>query len=287
MKKLFALSLLCVFLGSCASQHSASNLSFVDVSLNYDSEDFDIVELQPVKGSANSTFGMSSNDQSSAQLDRSTYAVGNSTSLGSATFIVGALPIMITAFTTAENSEGLSLLLGLASTALWGVYNDMIWSNTVKNKAIERCNYSLVERYPDIDAFINPKYEISWSKGFASTTCRATLTAQGVVLKNKLQYNESDSEERQIVEKERDISRVYKESVGNLNYLAYLIEQIAPEASDVPGLSQKDLKAFKRIIKRYESNYVHVKDFQDYQSTDLLLSEEQFGAYWNEYMKLK
>ena len=163
----------------------------------------------------------------------------------------------------------------------------MIWSNTVKNKAIERCNYSLVERYPDIDAFINPKYEISWSKGFASTTCRATLTAQGVVLKNKLQYNESDSEERQIVEKERDISRVYKESVGNLNYLAYLIEQIAPEASDVPGLSQKDLKAFKRIIKRYESNYVHVKDFQDYQSTDLLLSEEQFGAYWNEYMKLK
>ena len=48
MKKLLALSLLCVFLGSCASQHSASNLSFVDVSLNYDSEDFDIVELKPV-----------------------------------------------------------------------------------------------------------------------------------------------------------------------------------------------------------------------------------------------
>lgn len=287
MKKLFALFLLCVFLASCASQHSASNLSFVDVSLNYDSDDFDIVELQPVNRSASSFFGCTTNDQSSAQLDRSTYAVGNATSLGTASFILGAIPIIITANLASENSDGLSIPIGLISTALWGAYNDVVWSNTVKNKAIERCNYSLVERYPDIDAFINPKYEISWSKGFASTTCRVTLTAQGVVLKNKLQYNLSNSDELVIAEKERIISPVYEKSAGYLNYLADLIKRIAPEASDVPGLSQKDLKDFKRIIKRYESNYSHVKDFEDYQATDLLLSEEEFGAYWNEYMKLK
>lgn len=286
MKKLFALSLLCVFLGSCASQHSASNLSFVDVSLNYDSEDFDIVELQPVNRSASSFFGISPNDQSSAQLDRSTYAVGNATSLGSATFIGGTFPIMITAYLNAENTER-GIAYGLVSTVLWGVYNDVVWSNTVKNKAIERCNYSLVQRYPDIDAFINPKYEISYSKGFATTTCRVTLTAQGVVLKNKLQYNLSNSDELVIAEKERIISPVYEKSVGNLNYLADLIKRIAPEASDVPGLSQKDLKDFKRIIKRYESNYLHVKDFEDYQATDLLLSEGEFEAYWDEYSKFK
>ena len=287
MKKLLALSLLWVFLGSCASQHSASNLSFVDVSLNYDSEDFDIVELNPVKRSASSFVGISANDESSAQLDRSTYAVGNATSLGSATFIGGAFPIMITAFTYAENTNGRSIILGLASTALWGVYNDVVWSNTVKNKAIERCNYSLVERYPDIDAFINPKYEISWSKGFATTTCRVTLTAQGVVLKNKLQYEQSNSEEREIVEEDRIVSSVYEKSVEHLNYVASLIKKIAPTASDVQSLSQKDLKNFKRIIKEYESSYVHVKDFDDYQSMDLLLSEGEFDTYWNEYMKLK
>ena len=287
MKKLLALSLLWVFLGSCASQHSASNLSFVDVSLNYDSEDFDIVELNPVKRSASSFVGISANDESSAQLDRSTYAVGNATSLGSATFIGGAFPIMITAFTYAENTNGRSIFFGLASTALWGVYNDVVWSNTVKNKAIERCNYSLVERYPDIDAFINPKYEISWSKGFATTTCRVTLTAQGVVLKNKLQYEQSNSEEREIVEEDRIVSSVYEKSVEHLNYVASLIKKIAPTASDVQSLSQKDLKNFKRIIKEYESSYVHVKDFDDYQSMDLLLSEGEFDTYWNEYMKLK
>ena len=287
MKKLLALSLLCFFLGSCASQHSASNLSFVDVSLNYDSEDFDIVELKPVKRSASSFVGISANDESSAQLDRSTYAVGNATSLGSATFIGGAFPIMITAFTYAENTNGRSIIFGLVSTALWGVYNDVVWSNTVKNKAIERCNYSLLERYPDIDAFINPKYEISWSKGFATTTCRVTLTAQGVVLKNKLQYEQSNSEEREIVEEDRIVSSIYEKSVEHLNYVASLIKKIAPTASDVQSLSQKDLKNFKRIIKEYESSYVHVKDFDDYQSMDLLLSEGEFDTYWNEYMKLK
>ena len=287
MKKLLALSLLCVFLGSCASQHSASNLSFVDVSLNYDSEDFDIFELQPVNRSAGSFFGFTSNDESSAQLDRSTYATGNATSLGAASFIIGAVPIIISANAAAENTGGLSAVVGLASTVLWGAYNDVVWSNTVKNKAIERCNYSLVERYPDVDAFINPKYEISWNKGFASSTCRVTLTAQGVVLKNKQPYNLNTSEELEIVNEDRDVSPVYARSVGDLNYLADLLRRIAPEASDVPGLSQKELKKFKRIIKRYESNYVHVKDFQDYQSANLLLSEEQFEAYWSEYNKLK
>jgi len=285
MKKLFALSLLCVFLGSCASQHSASNLSFVDVSLNYDSEDFDIVELQPVKSSAISYLGVSSNDENSAQLDRSTYTVGNATSLGTVSFFTGAAAIWF-AIVSADVEEA-TYPIWLVSTALWGVCNDAVWSNTVKNKAIERCNYSLVERYPDIDAFINPKYEISWRQGFASTTCRVTLTAQGVVLKNKLQYNQSDSQELQIVQENRNVSSVYERSVGNLNYLGGLILKIAPSASDVSGLSKRDLTNFKRLIKRYESNYVHVKDFQDYQSTDLMLSEEQFGAYWNEYMKLK
>lgn len=293
MKKLFALSLLCVFLASCALQHSASNLSFVDVSLNYDSEDFDIVELQPVKGSANSFFGISSNDENSAQLDRSTYTVGNATSLGTAAFVTGFVAIGA-AIVSADVDEATGPIW-LVSTALWGVYNDAVWSNTVKNKAIERCNYSLVQRYPDIDAFINPKYEISWSQGFASTTCRVTLTAQGVVLKNKLQYNQSASEElklsaseeQKIVQDNKNVSSIYRRSLNNLNYYGDLILKIAPTASDVPGLSKRDLKNFKRIINRYESNYVHVKDFQDYQSTDLLLSEEQFGAYWNEYMKLK
>lgn len=285
MKKLFALSLLCVFLGSCASQHSASNLSFVDVSLNYDSEDFDIVELQPVNSSASSLFGISSNDENSAQLDRSTYTVGNATSLGTASFFTGAAAIWA-AIVSADADEAAGPIW-LVSTALWAVYNDAVWSNTVKNKAIERCNYSLVQRYPDIDAFINPKYEISWNQGIARTTCRVTLTAQGVVLKNKLQYNLSNSDELVIAEKERIISPVYEKSVGNLNYLADLIKRIAPEASDVPGLSQKDSKDFKRIIKRYESNYLHVKDFEDYQATDLLLSEGEFEAYWDEYIKLK
>ena len=293
MKKLFALFLLCIFLASCASQHSASNLSFVDVSLNYDSDDFDIVELQPVNRSASSFFGCTTNDQSSAQLDRSTYAVGNATSLGTASFILGAIPIIITANLASENSDGLSIPIGLISTALWGAYNDVVWSNTVKNKAIERCNYSLVERYPDIDAFINPKYEISWSKGFASTTCRVTLTAQGVVLKNKINYDSSSGSAKVEMDLESDyfervqVSSVYAKSLGGLNYIGDKLRKIAPEPSDVKTLPKQDFKNFKRLIKVYDSNFIQVKNFDDYHPGDLFLSEEEFEAYWNEYKKLK
>lgn len=299
MKKFFALSLVCAFLGSCAPQkHSASNLSFIDVSLNYDSEDFDIVELQSVKRSASSLFGISSNDQSSAELDRSTYTVGNATSLGTASLFTGAATIWVSV-ASADLDEA-AAPVWLISTALWAAYNDLVWSNTVKNKAIQRCNYSLIERYPDIDAFINPKYEISWTRGFASTTCQVTLTAQGVILKNKLPYNQSNGEQQEIDDEDRNVdsvdeksigglevrnvSRAYASSIGNLNYLANLIKQIAPQASAISDLSNKDLKNVKRLIKRYESNYKRVKDFQDYQSTDLLFSEEQFESYWNEYL---
>ena len=170
----------------------------------------------------------------------------------------------------------------------------------LKKLHFQQCNYSLIERYPDIDAFINPKYEISWTRGFASTTCQVTLTAQGVILKNKLPYNQSNGEEQEIDNEDRNIdsvdeksigglevrnvSRAYASSIGNLNYLANLIKQIAPQASAISDLSNKDLKNVKRLIKRYESNYKRVKDFQDYQSTDLLFSEEQFESYWNEYL---
>ena len=300
MKKIFALSVLCVFLGACASQHSASNLSFVDVSLNYDSEDFDIVELEPVKRSASSFFGCTTNDESSAQLDRSTYIVGNRTSLGTATFLIGSVAIIASAVSASEVTEGQSIPIGLISTLLWGAYNDILWSHTVRNKAIERCNYSLVERYPSMDAFINPKYEISWKKGFPSTTCRVTLSAQGVVLKNKIPFESSTKipettsssesrthEELQYSNDDRIVNSMYDRSVRSLNYKADLLRQIAPNPSDVQNLSQQDFKRFKRIVKAYDSNISYVRDFEDYRATDFILSDEQFEDYWNEYQKRK
>jgi len=282
--------LLVIVLTSCSSQQNIANLSFVDVSLNYSSVDFEIVDLKPITMSAESLFGVSENEFNSALLDRSKFNSGNGTSFGLATLIAGGIPIFITGLSSANLDQvapPIPFFYGFISTLLWASYNDLIWSNSIRNKAIQRCNYELQLRNPKFDSYINPKYNIEYRNGFAFTKCTVTLNAQGVVLKNKQPYNLNTREELEIVNEDRDVSPIYERSAGDLNYLADLLRKIAPEASDVPGLSQKELKKFKRIIKRYESNYDYVKDFQDYQSANLLLSEEQFEAYWSEYIKVK
>ena len=66
MKNLLVLVVASLTLFSCVSQQSASNLSFVDVSLNYDSEEFEIIDLAPITKNAGSLFGITSNDVASA-----------------------------------------------------------------------------------------------------------------------------------------------------------------------------------------------------------------------------
>ena len=75
--------LLVIVLTSCSSQQNIANLSFVDVSLNYSSVDFEIVDLKPITMSAESLFGVSENEFNSALLDRSKFNSGNGTSFGS------------------------------------------------------------------------------------------------------------------------------------------------------------------------------------------------------------
>ena len=126
--------------------------------------------------------GITGNDLGSAILDRSTFKTGSGIqreqllSLGGLTsYIVGA--------SLAGYEQELRVPLGILGVTIWGIYNDIIWSNTIRNKAIQRCNYALQSRYPGMDSYINPKYDIKWSKSPFGSKCTATLYAQGVILK--------------------------------------------------------------------------------------------------------
>ena len=61
---------------SCASTQQAGNLSYADVSLNFSSDEFDVVTLAPVSASAKSFFGISENVNESSILDRSEFEAG-------------------------------------------------------------------------------------------------------------------------------------------------------------------------------------------------------------------
>jgi PBP1b-binding outer membrane lipoprotein LpoB len=58
MKKLMVILIAALVLSSCASTQQAGNLSYADVSLNFSSDEFDIVSLDSVSARATSFFGV-------------------------------------------------------------------------------------------------------------------------------------------------------------------------------------------------------------------------------------
>lgn len=297
MKNLLVLVVASLTLFSCVSQQSASNLSFVDVSLNYDSEEFEIIDLAPITKNAGSLFGITSNDVASAVLDRSTFNVGGGSSFGSATFLLGGVTSFFAASSVAvvNGNDGLIVPFGIIGAAIWGIYNDLLWSNTVKNKAIQRCNYELLVRYPDMDSYINPKYEINYTKGIIGTRCRVTLFAQGVRLKNKSSLKETQKTSQSSVEKTPDISTElnvseksfsYRSKVGEMNSVAKNIKTIVPNPEDYIGLSDSEAKEYTRNFKIYFRKYQSISSSYSFAKEDLLINGQDLNDYYKIYLEL-
>tara|TARA_B110000037_G_C17027741_1_gene468137 strand:- start:84 stop:977 length:894 start_codon:yes stop_codon:yes gene_type:complete len=297
MKNLLVLVVASLTLFSCVSQQSASNLSFVDVSLNYDSEEFEIIDLAPITKNAGSLFGITSNDVASAVLDRSTFNVGGGTSFGSATFFLGGVSSFFAASSVAvgNGDDGLIIPFGIIGAAIWGIYNDLLWSNTVKNKAIQRCNYELLVRYPDMDSYINPKYEINYTKGIIGTRCRVTLFAQGVRLKNKSSLKETQKTSQSSAEKTPDISTElnvseksfsYRSKVGEMNSVAKNIKNIVPNPEDYIGLSDSEAKEYTRNFKIYFRKYQSISQNPDFTKEDFLINGQDLAEYYKIYLEL-
>ena len=194
MKKLILGLVAALVLSSCASTQQVGNLSYADVSLNFSSDEFDIVNLDPVAASATSFFGVSKNVNESAILDRSEFNTEAGTTLGLLTMAV-AVPAAISggiAAATYESYNGDTRVNGLVAffasaigIGIAGIINDFCWTGATKAKAIQKCNWALKQSNPNIDSFINPKYDVQYNKSVFGTKCTVTLSVQGVVLKNK------------------------------------------------------------------------------------------------------
>ena len=198
MKKLILGLVGALVLSSCASTQQAGNLSYADVSLNFSSDEFDIVSLDPVAASATSFFGVSKNVNESAILDRSEFNTETGTTLGLLTMAV-AVPAAIAGGIAAASYEEYdnygnrfvymdgpaAFFASAIGIGIAGIINDFSWTGATKAKAIQKCNWALKQSNPNIDSFINPKYDVQYNKSVFGTKCTVTLSAQGVVLKNK------------------------------------------------------------------------------------------------------
>ena len=197
MKKLMLILIGALVLSSCASTQQAGNLSYADVSLNFSSDEFDIVSLDAVSASATSFFGVSKNVNESSILDRSEFNTEAGTTWGLVT-MAAAVPAAIgggIAAAVYEEYDGwdyytrvngpMAFFASAIGIGIAGIINDVSWTGATKAKAIQKCNWALKQSNPNIDSFINPKYDVQYKKGVFGTKCTVTLSAQGVVLKNK------------------------------------------------------------------------------------------------------
>ena len=198
MKKLMLLLVGALVLSSCASTQQAGNLSYADVSLNFSSDEFDIVSLDAVSASATSFFGVSKNVNESSILDRSEFNTEAGTTWGLVT-MAAAVPAAIVggiAAATYQEYDGWgnyytrvdgpwAFFASAIGIGIAGIINDVSWTGATKAKAIQKCNWALKQSNPNIDSFINPKYDVKYKKGVFGTEYTVTLSAQGVVLKNK------------------------------------------------------------------------------------------------------
>ena len=184
MKKLILLFIGALVLSSCASTQQAGNLSYADVSLNFSSDEFDVVSLEPVSASATSFFGISKNVNESSILDRSEFNTETGTTWGIVT-MAAAVPAAIGGGIAAAEYVPVAFFASAIGIGIAGIINDVSWTGATKAKAIQKCNWALKQSNPNIDSFINPKYDVKYKKGVFGTECTVTLHAQGIVLKNK------------------------------------------------------------------------------------------------------
>mgnify|MGYP006083186359 CR=1 FL=1 len=295
MKKLILTLFFALLLASCASRQNVSNLSFVDVTLNYTSEDFEIVDLKPITRRASSFLGTTSNDVNSAILDRSQFNSGSGASNGTATMITGGLVMFITGATIPPD-VGPGIFLGSTFALIWGVCNDIFWSNTVRNKAIQRCNYALQEMYPMYDSYINPKYEIQHQKSPLSTYCNVTLRAQGVRLKNKtvLENPMSNNNNAENINSAPDTTPAPGTSllagellpIEQLNNLGVRIKDIASTPQSVTALTTEEQEKFILLFKEYFRAF-QVLPNKTLKTNNLVISIDELGSYYDAYLSLQ
>jgi len=156
MKKLILLFVGALVLSSFASTQQAGNLSYADVSLNFSSDEFDVISLEPVSASATSFFGVSKNVNESSILDRSEFNTEAGTTWGIVT-MVAAVPAAIDggiAAATFEEFDGwdynthvngpVALVASVIGIGIAGIINDVSWTGATKPRpfksAIGRSN---------------------------------------------------------------------------------------------------------------------------------------------------
>lgn len=208
MKKLFFLILVSNLCLSCVVQKSIGNGAFSDLSLNVNSDKYEIKRLKEIQASGNAFWGIPEPvDKKQGIVFRFNGIKIPSTgqflpfiSLVGSTFILGNLINSARGFETIFNADFedsfSSLLLALP---IAGTINNLSFPNSASSVASMNLNRELIENNRDIDVFLNPKYEISFSNGLWNQKANISAKIMGAkILVNEPNYSEIEKKTNQV-----------------------------------------------------------------------------------------
>jgi hypothetical protein len=200
---LLTATLLTTLIG-CQSQYGISNGAYSDISLNRDSKEYSIKRLKEVNVESKALFGIpidksvnkkqglivrfnGVNLTASKRFWPIVSMVGVSLATGMVIQgIAGTKEIDYNNTNyyyndTSENkiSLGVATLIGIP---IAGAINNQLWSSSLSRAAWE-LNNQLIEKNPEVDVFLNPKYDIDLKRGFWTQKTVIKAKVMGATIK--------------------------------------------------------------------------------------------------------
>ena len=192
----------------CQSQYGISNGAYSDISLNRDSKEYSIKRLKEVNVESKALFGIpidksvnkkqgmivrfnGINLTASKRFWPIVSMVG--VSLATGMVIQGIAGTKTETITegfgnnrfTYTYEDGNKLSLGVATLIgipIAGAINNQIWSSSLSRAAWE-LNNQLIENNPEVDVFLNPKYDIDLKHGFWTQKAVIKAKVMGATIK--------------------------------------------------------------------------------------------------------
>lgn len=196
MRKIISITLLISVLFSfigCSSYLQTANGAYSDISLTRDPDGYTVKRLAEVKETGKAFWGIPKNNKNKKQgmifrfnginLDQANGFWPTLSMIGMSTF--GSLTIAgIINPGWFYYEEYATLLLSTAITLpITGAINNAIWSNSAYQTAVFNLNSKLLVQNPDVDVFLNPKYEVYKKNGLWSQEAKIKANVMGARIK--------------------------------------------------------------------------------------------------------
>ncbi len=157
-------------------------------------EEYDIFQLEDVSAANSSFLGLSTGNNNKEGIIVNFFGYSNQEKIDNPTKnIVSLMSLISCAYIgsqiTKEEPISSGLLGGIGGILVGGAINELAFSNRTKINASIIASRKLIEKNPNIDLFVYPKYNISSYSSLFSSKSNITISSKGAKLKNEIIKN--------------------------------------------------------------------------------------------------